>query len=125
MFYLGYTLTPHSGHQACVFGNATLRYLALVNHDFHHVALPYMYEHAEIRFSDHASLDMKITATTSRGENYRLYMKRLDIMTLPCKWGTRCFTDYDLLSLPHPDLFQSIRMEDFMPDAVIFVGFGT
>ena len=81
-FYLGYTLTPHSDHQACVFGNATLRSLALVNHDFHHVALPYVYEHAEIRFSDHASLELavsEITATTSREENYRLYMKRLDI----------------------------------------------
>lgn len=49
-----------------------------------------MYKHTEIKFSDHASLELavaEIMAMTSYGENYRLHMKRLDIMILPSEWG--------------------------------------
>lgn len=102
-------------------GDATLRSLVLVNHVFHHVALPYLYEHAEIKFFDHASLELAvhaITAMTPRGENYRLHMKQLDIMTLPANWGQILLADNDVEPSQTPELSEFIHMSDFMPDAV-------
>jgi hypothetical protein len=96
--------------------------LALINHTFHHVALPYVYEHVEIKFSDHASLELavaKIMAITSRGENYRLHMKRLDIMTLPSEWGQILLPDDEYEPLRAPELSEFVHISDYMPDTVV------
>jgi hypothetical protein len=72
-------VTPHFESPDWLVRCTTLRSLALVNHAFYAVALSYIYEHAEIKIFDYASLQLAVDKVST--ENCRLHMRRLDIMT--------------------------------------------
>lgn len=120
-FHLTKTYDAHSNllFQTGDISETSLRCLALVNNGFYYAALPRIYECAAIKFYDYATLESAVNwiTATPRWKHYKLYLKQLDILTIPETWGRLTLYDTGVVPSVTPKIKDIVGMSEFIPDA--------